>query len=93
MPLPLADLTQFFWTTTSSWRAPMKIAEARSGNSGLSTRARMWLAVRRTRELLKIDAKFLSSTLLLCSMRTSYPEWSLLVTMPGRSPARGRRGW
>ena len=53
----------------------MKIAETRAGNAGSLTRARIRFEVTRTRVLLKIEAKVLSSTLLLCSIRMSC--WSL----------------
>ena len=75
MPLPLADLILFFWTTMSSLRAPMKIAEAGPGNCASPTRALIQLEVTRTRLLLKIDANDRSSTLLLSSISTS--RWSL----------------
>src|SRR5215208_805507 len=75
MPLPLADLILFFWTTMSLLRAPMKIADAGPGNCSSPTRAVIQLEVTRNRVLLKIDANDMSSTLLLFSISTS--RWSL----------------
>ena len=72
MPLPLAEVILFFWTTMSLLRAPMKIAEAGLRvNGGSSTRAWIQFEVTRTRVLLKMVANDMSSTLVLCSIRMS----------------------
>ena len=82
MPLPLAAVTLFFWTTTSPLRAPTKIAETSSGNAGSPTRARTALASTRTRELAKNAAKVLSSTLLFRSTSTSC--WRMPVVLSAK---------